>query len=88
MHSIHHFPLDRRHGTAEFWLRLAETVHAWLEAEGLAARDAVLLLPFAQHLAPARRAWMSLGARWQPRIETTHSLASALGPSPLPQAQQ
>ena len=27
-------------------------------------------------------------SRWQPRIETTHSLASALGPSALPQAEQ
>lgn len=88
MHSIQHFPLDARHGAADFWPRLAEAVAAWLAAQGLAPRDAVLLLPFAQHLAPARRAWMQLGLPWQPRIETTHSLASALGPSPLPQAQQ
>lgn len=87
MSSRHLFPLDAGHGAAQFWLRLAETAAAWLEGQGLAARDAVLLLPFAQHLAPARRAWMQL-SRWQPRIETTHSLAAALGPTPLPQAQQ
>lgn len=88
MHSIHQFPLDKDHGSADFWLRLAATVDAWLRERGLASRDAVLLLPFAQHLAPARRAWMQLNLPWQPRIETTVSLASALGPSPLPQAQQ
>ncbi|SEL89951.1 ATP-dependent helicase/nuclease subunit B [Roseateles sp. YR242] len=81
------FPLDGAHANAVFWDRLAERAAAWLEAHGLASRDAVLLLPFAQHLAPARRAWMKL-SRWQPRIETTHSLASALGPSALPQALQ
>lgn len=81
------FALDAAHANAAFWDRLAERAAGWLEARGLAARDAVLLLPFAQHLAPARRAWMKL-SRWQPRIETTHSLASALGPSALPQALQ
>ncbi len=81
------FPLDAAPESAAFWDRLAQRAAAWLSAQELSARDAVLLLPFAQHLAPARRAWMKL-SRWQPRIETTHSLASALGPSPLPQAQQ
>lgn len=81
------FSLDPSHANAVFWDRLAERVADWLEARGLAPRDAVLLLPFAQHLAPARRAWMKL-SRWQPRIETTHSLASALGPSALPEALQ
>jgi ATP-dependent helicase/nuclease subunit B len=84
---VHHFPLDARHNAQAFWLRLAETATAWLDSRGLAVRDAVLLVPFAQHLTPARRAWMQL-SRWQPRIETTHSLASAMGPSALPQAQQ
>jgi len=87
VYSIHQFPLDERHGADAIWLRLAELASTWLDQQGLAARDAVLLLPFAQHLAPARRAWMQR-SRWQPRIETTHSLASALGPSPLPQALQ
>lgn len=81
------FPLSPAHTSASIWDGVARRASDWLEARGLAARDAVLLLPFAQHLAPARRAWMKL-SRWQPRIETTHSLASALGPSALPQAQQ
>jgi ATP-dependent helicase/nuclease subunit B len=79
--------MDARHANAVFWDRLAERASEWLERQGLSSRDAVLLLPFAQHLAPARRAWMKL-SRWQPRIETTHSLASALGPSALPEALQ
>ncbi|OWQ91987.1 hypothetical protein CDN99_06395 [Roseateles aquatilis] len=81
------FPLDAAHGGGALWDRVAGRAADWLESRHLPARDAVLLLPFAQHLAPARRAWMAL-SRWQPRIETTHSLASALGPSALAQAQQ
>lgn len=72
---------------AAFWPALAAHANRWLDSQGVAARDAVLLLPFAQHLAPARRAWMQSG-RWQPRIETTHSLAAALGPVPLAQPLQ
>ncbi|MEJ6002809.1 PD-(D/E)XK nuclease family protein [Paucibacter soli] len=80
-------PLDARHAADQFWLRVAEAGELWLAQQGLASRDAVLLLPFAQHLAPARRAWMRL-ASWPPRIETTTSLASSLGPSPLSQGLQ
>ncbi|ANH67003.1 PD-(D/E)XK nuclease family protein [Mitsuaria sp. 7] len=81
------FPLQPAHTSAAIWDGVARRASDWLEAHGLSARDAVLLLPFAQHLKPARVAWMKL-SRWQPRIETTRSLASALGPSPLPHAQQ
>ncbi len=70
-----------------FWQRLAQQCQAWLAAQKLSARDAVLLLPFAQQIAPARRAWTAQGL-WQPRITTSHSLASALGPAPLAQAGQ
>ena len=56
-----YLPLDAQHGADAFWLRLAQQASAWLAEQGLVARDAVLLLPFAQHLAPARRAWMRLG---------------------------
>jgi len=83
----HILPLDAGHAADSIWLRVAQQSSVWLDARGLALRDAVLLVPFAQHLAPARRAWMQLG-RWQPRIETTHSLAASLGPSVLPQAGQ
>jgi len=82
-----YFPLDVDHGAEAFWLRVAERARAWLDGQNVAARDAILLVPFAQQLASARRAWIRLGS-WQPRIETTHSLAAALGPNYLAQAQQ
>jgi len=85
--QLHSLPLDADHGAEAFWLRVAQHASGWLDAQGLSLRDAVLLVPFAQQLAPARRAWMRL-SRWQPRIETTHSLAAALCPNYLPQAQQ
>ena len=44
-------------------------------------RDAVVILPFVQLLAPARRAFAASGA-WLPRIETTRTLAASLGPPP------
>lgn len=65
-----------------FWRRVAAVSADWLGARGAAVRDAVLLLPFAQQIAPARRAWLAQGG-WQPRITTSHSLASALGPTAL-----
>lgn len=66
-----------------FWRRVAATCADWLAGQGASLRDAVLLLPFAQQLAPARRAFLARGG-WQPQLATTHSLASALGPSLLP----
>lgn len=72
---------------AGFWRRVAAVSADWLGAQGVAARDAVLLLPFAQQIAPARRAWLAQGG-WQPRITTSNSLASALGPSVLPAPHQ
>ena len=65
-----------------FWRRVAATCADWLAGQGAAVRDAVLLLPFAQQLAPARRAFLARGG-WMPVLATTHSLASALGPTPL-----
>ena len=70
-----------------FWRRVAAVCAQWLAGQGVAARDAVLLLPFAQQIAPARRAWLAQGG-WQPRITTSNSLASALGPSTLPAPEQ
>ncbi len=65
-----------------FWRRVAAVSAGWLAGQGASVRDAVLLLPFAQQIAPARRAWLAQGG-WQPRITTSHSLASALGPTAL-----
>ncbi|WP_341889182.1 PD-(D/E)XK nuclease family protein [Variovorax sp. YR752] len=50
-------------------------------------RDVVLLLPFTQLLPLARLAFARAGG-WQPRIETTQTLAVSLGPAPVVQAQQ
>ncbi|CAM3884591.1 PD-(D/E)XK nuclease family protein [Roseateles saccharophilus] len=65
-----------------FWRRVAAVSADWLAGQGAPLRDAVLLLPFAQQLVPARRAFLARGG-WMPRISTSHSLASALGPSAL-----
>ncbi|NCT84635.1 MAG: hypothetical protein GXC94_15915 [Comamonadaceae bacterium] len=67
---------------AAFWRRVAGSCADWLAGQGAPLRDAVLLLPFAQQLAPARRAFLARGG-WMPRITTSHSLASALGPTTL-----
>lgn len=63
---------------------VAHTARAWLQEQGVPAREAVVLLPFAQLLPAARRAF---GAGWQPRVETTQTLAAALGPPPPADAQ-
>ena len=75
-------PLDAAHDTARIWHRVAEQSLAWLAGQGLSPRDAIVLLPFAQHLAPARRAFGAYG-QWLPQVATTHSLAAALGPNVL-----
>ncbi|HEY0821546.1 MAG TPA: hypothetical protein VGD46_22405, partial [Rhizobacter sp.] len=54
---------------------------AWATAGGLDLREVVVLVPFAQLLSPARRAFALRGG-WQPRVETTQTLAASLGPAP------
>ncbi|NRF69941.1 PD-(D/E)XK nuclease family protein [Aquincola sp. S2] len=63
------------------WADLPALVHGWLAQRRLAARDAVLLLPYADLLPPARQAFARQGG-WQPRIETPRTLAEALAPPP------
>ncbi|MBV9892520.1 MAG: PD-(D/E)XK nuclease family protein, partial [Rhizobacter sp.] len=63
------------------WDSAAEQVSSWVEAGGLSLRDVVVIVPFAQLLAPARRAFAARAA-WVPRVETTRTLAAALGPPP------
>ncbi len=53
----------------------------WARQASLSWRDAVVLVPFVELLAPARRAFARLGT-WMPRIETTRTLAASLGPQP------
>jgi ATP-dependent helicase/nuclease subunit B len=61
------------------WEAIVAAACAWADRREIVLRDAVVLLPFAQLLAPARRAFARAGG-WMPRIETTRTLASALGP--------
>jgi ATP-dependent helicase/nuclease subunit B len=64
---------------ADPWQAITESMIAWTQASGVDQRDAVMLVPFAQHLPLARSAWASAGG-WMPRIETTQTLARSLGP--------
>ncbi len=63
------------------WNAVAVQTQAWAGAAKVELRDAVLLLPIAQHLALARLAWARSGA-WMPRIETVQSLVGSLPPVP------
>ena len=63
----------------ELWRSVAQATRAWLAQRQVQVADAVLLLPFAELLAPARRALAQSGG-WLPRVHTTRTLAAALGP--------
>ena len=67
---------DRRHDP---WQAIAGQADAWAMRHGIRVADAVVLVPFAQHLPLARHAW-SRGAGWMPRIETSQTLARSLPP--------
>jgi ATP-dependent helicase/nuclease subunit B len=64
---------------AALWRAAAAAAHAWLDEHGIAPADAVVLLPFADLLAPARRAFAERSP-WLPRLHTPRTLAAALGP--------
>ncbi|HSC00431.1 MAG TPA: hypothetical protein VLE45_11000, partial [Burkholderiaceae bacterium] len=66
-------------GPAQLWRSVAQAARAWLTARQVPPADAVLLLPFADLLAPARRALADAGG-WLPRLHTPRTLATALGP--------
>ncbi|RQP22068.1 PD-(D/E)XK nuclease family protein [Piscinibacter terrae] len=74
-------------GPGDPWPRVVRLAQAWAEGQGVVLRDAVMLLPFAQHLPLARRAWIALGG-WMPRVETTQTLARSLGPGAASQPGQ
>lgn len=61
------------------WADIAARVRDWAVACGVDLRAVVVLVPFAQLLTPARKAFASR-AGWQPRVETTRTLAASLGP--------
>lgn len=68
---------------ADLWPELARQCLAWLQAQALNPRDAVLLLPFAGLLEPARAAFAAQGG-WQPRVETPQTLAASLAAPQAP----
>jgi ATP-dependent helicase/nuclease subunit B len=81
MASITFHTLDRR--VADPWADVVRITMQWADERAVALRDAVVLVPFAQHLPLARQAWAGRGS-WLPRIETTQTLARALGPPEAP----
>ena len=65
------------------WLPIAQRLQEFVQAQGLQARDVVVLLPFAQHLPLARGAWARLAhAGWMPRFETTQTLRATFPSEP------
>jgi ATP-dependent helicase/nuclease subunit B len=72
---------------ARFWPALARNALDWAAQQHVETRDAIVLVPYAQLLAPARRAFAACGG-WQPRVETTQTLRASLGPAPMPQVEQ
>ena len=87
MHAIEQFCLAPDVRAVDLWPAVAHTTLEWLHERQLPARDAIVLLPFAALLAPARTAFAALGG-WQPKIETTLTLAASLGPPPALEADQ
>jgi ATP-dependent helicase/nuclease subunit B len=75
-------PIDSR-----FWPQVADVALQWAHGCGMELRDAVVLVPYAQLLSPARRAFAQRGG-WQPRIETTQTLARAIAPPAQPEPGQ
>lgn len=65
---------------APVWPAFAQQCALWVQEQDVPLRDCIVLLPFAQLLPPAQQAFASLGG-WQPRVETTQTLARALGPA-------
>jgi ATP-dependent helicase/nuclease subunit B len=72
-------------GLPALWVGVARAARGWLRERGAPERDAVLLVPYAALLAPARAAFAAGGGGWLPCIETPLTLAAALGP-PTPAA--
>jgi ATP-dependent helicase/nuclease subunit B len=79
MATIEMLPLSPATRPAELWRSVAHATRGWLAERQLPVADAVLLLPFAELLAPARRALAQSGG-WLPRVHTPRTLAAALGP--------
>lgn len=86
MSLIHTASIAATTAPAELWPLVARQCAQWLAQAGLSARDAVLLLPFAELLPPCRRAWAVQGG-WVPRVETVRTMAATLGPPEVASAE-
>ena len=84
---IERIAIDGAEPGAHRWDVIAARARRWLDERGVAARDAVVLVPFAQLLPLARRAFAGQ-ADWLPRIETVHTFARARGPAAVAPAGQ
>lgn len=62
-----------------WWGQVISHIHRWCDQQGVAVRDAVMLLPFSALLVPARQAWGQHGG-WMPRVETVATLVQQLNP--------
>jgi ATP-dependent helicase/nuclease subunit B len=74
---------DLAWATADPWGEIATACMKWAADQQLRCCDVILLLPFAQLLPVARRAFGASGG-WMPRIETTQTLSRGLGPAEPP----
>ncbi len=87
MATIERLTLENPEPGQDRWDAIAAAIVAWAARRNVALRDAVVLLPFAQLLPLARRAFARVPG-WMPRIETTQTLAASLGPPvPVPPGQ-
>lgn len=83
MAEIAWISLDRAELPGDVWPSVAASVANSAARAGVPLRDCIVLVPFAQLLPLAHRAFAQLGA-WMPRVETTSTLATSLGPLPSP----
>lgn len=63
------------------WLWLADEMDRWIKDSGCHPSRCIVLVPYAQLIAPARRAWVQRaqsGASFVPRIETTQTWSDGL----------
>ncbi len=72
--------LDDARVDAGFWPDVAARIARWCAAKGVNLRDVVVLLPYAGLLQSLRAAFAAR-AGWQPRVETTRTLAASLAPA-------
>lgn len=80
MTAIAHAALESSDDVSSTWRRVAAHVLEWLRIHAVEPRDAIVLVPFAALLPVARAAFAGAGG-WMPRVETTVTLAAALGPA-------